>query len=159
MVFNISQLFFETDGKKRGLGTNLSTRAHIARSQHEQFRRKVNGHHQRHCLKPVSGNVIFLYILGWIRQVKLVLLSLLLLNSFGFRVKAYNNFQLAVFMIEIFDPYMRGRLLDVSLGRSTPRRVMTENTVAHDRIQPTHDPLKFLVTTDVALYEVLGAIL
>ncbi|KAG0729301.1 hypothetical protein GWK47_030630 [Chionoecetes opilio] len=45
-------------------------------------------------------------------------------NVYSLRCKAFNTAQLVVFMVEIFDVYMRQRLVDVALGR---RRVKNNN--------------------------------
>ncbi|KAG0730309.1 hypothetical protein GWK47_028495 [Chionoecetes opilio] len=50
--------------------------------------------------------------------------SLVKRNSNFLRCKAFNTAQLVVFMVEIFDVYMRQRLVDVALGR---RRVKNNN--------------------------------
>lgn len=60
---------------------------------------------------------------------KLISLSLI------FRCKAYNTAQLVVFMAEIFDCYMRQRMVDVALSRRRIKRVIMD-TLPLETVKP-----------------------
>lgn len=50
------------------------------------------------------------------------------------RCKAYNAAQLVVFMAEIFDGYMKQRLVEVALGRRRVKQAWTFNTIPHESV-------------------------
>lgn len=71
---------------------------------------------------------------------------LIFLYHWYFRCKAYNTTQLVVYMNEIFENYMRQRLLDVALKRRRAKPIMT-TSVRPENVEKV-DGTTFTVTSD-----------